>query len=189
MDEAGAVALKLAVDNSDLGNGADGLPVGGGQGKWDLEISSSDNSSTVVFSGSHAFSGVIKLQSGNLDLSGYQSNQANEVDLSGGNLIYQPTSSDDQSSGLELGEISFDAPAIFSLNVNSSISTESIKVSGNQTLTINFDTTGLSKTPVTVLTTKDEIPSDLSLAATSNNEYTVTIGSDKKSILVSLLSK
>ncbi|KAF0810917.1 hypothetical protein A167_00404 [Alcanivorax sp. S71-1-4] len=139
-DETGAVA-DGAPPRTGLPTGPDGLPTGGGQGTWGLNMT---GDGTLALQGPQAFSGPISVDCGTLDLSSYSNPAANDLTLvPGATLIQRPAA---PSSALPLNTLSIisspNAPAVLALNGNASIVAETVSIPNGVTLQI--DPTGFA---------------------------------------------
>jgi len=146
VDESGAVANGL-VPPSSRGAGADGLLAGGG-GVWSLEI---NGEGTLALTGPHAFAGVIRVNLGALDLSGYANAAANDLYLGAATSLVRRSAAG--SKPLTFRDITVDqGGATLALNGYARITAASLSAPGGVTIAVDPD--GFQPaTPVTVLST------------------------------------
>jgi autotransporter-associated beta strand protein len=171
MDEAGS-----GVPSSNLGNGPDGLPAGGGSGAWGLQMT---GDGTLVLQGDHGFSGPITVSSGELDLSSYTNAQTNELILDDQAVLCQQPSA---ALNLKLSSLTVSSDAQLFLNGYSSISVSTSQpLSADGAISIDIDPTGfVSGTPVTLISASIPAGTTVSLSSSSSNSFTpkVTCGTN-----------
>lgn len=154
VDESGAVASgRVSINNA--GSGPDGLPAGGGSGKWGIDMS---GDGTLILQGTHAFAGPITVNSGTLDLSDFSCVVASDLTVeAGGTLTLQPTAA---TSALRLNQLTLNpstesSKTVLYLNGYSLISVNSLSATD---FTLSLDPAGfITGTPVEVVTSTSPI--------------------------------